>query len=101
VTVTDLLTVPPAPVQLRLYVRLPVAGGVTDWLPLIALVPVQPPEAVQLVTLVVAQDSVVAVPSVTVVGDALKVSVGVGDVTVTLAEPEALPPGPVQLRVYV
>jgi len=99
VTETDLFTVPPAPVQLMVYVTVPVAAGVTDWLPLMALLPDQPPEAVQLVTLVVAHDSVVALPSVTVLGEALKLSVGAGVETVTVVEPVPVPPGPVQVSV--
>ena len=46
-----------------------------------ALVPLQPPEAIQLVTLVPFQVSVLVPPGVMLVGFAVKVSVGVGPVT--------------------
>jgi hypothetical protein len=56
---------------------------------------------VQDVALVEAQDSVEALPAVTVLGLALKVTVGAGALTVTVADCAALPPVPVQLKVYV
>ena len=69
--------------------------------PLVALLPLHPPDAVQDEALVEDQVSVVALPLATVLGLALSVSVGAGDVTVTVADCAALPPAPVQLRVYV
>jgi hypothetical protein len=70
-----------------------------DWLPDVALVPDQSPEAVQEVALVEDQFSVDAPPLATEVGLAVSDTVGTVDaVTVTLADTLALPPAPVQLR---
>ena len=44
-TVTFCVTLPPLPVQERVYVV--VAVGVTAWVPLVAFAPVQPPLALQ------------------------------------------------------
>ena len=75
VTVTDCASLPPAPVQLREYIV--VAETARDTLPLVDLLPVNaPPLAVHVVALVLVQVSVVAAPAVTVVGDAVKVTVG-------------------------
>ncbi len=67
-----------------------------DWDPLVASVPVQPPDAVQEVALVELHASVALLPDTTLVGLAVSVTVGAGVVTVTLADCEALPPVPVQ-----
>jgi hypothetical protein len=67
--------------------------------PLVASLPDQPPEAVQAVALVEDQLSVALLPLVTVLGAALKVTVGAGEVTETVADWAAEPPGPVQVRV--
>ena len=61
--------------------------------------PDQLPEAVQEVALVELQVSVEALPEVTLVGLAVKVTVGAGAVTVTFADCEVVPPGPVQVSV--
>src|SRR3984957_2302519 len=75
VTVTDCASLPPPPVQVRLYIV--VAATTTDALPLVARLPVNvPPLAVHEVALVLVQVSVVAAPAATVVGDAVKVTVG-------------------------
>jgi hypothetical protein len=63
-------------------------------------VPLHPPDAVQEVALVDDQDRVELPPFVTVLGLALKLTVGAGDATVTVADCAALPPVPVQLKVY-
>src|SRR4051812_18524356 len=93
VTVADALALPPAPVQARVKLVLAVSAPV-DWLPEVALVPDQPPEAVQLVAFVEDQISVEAPPLVTDVGSAASDTVGNVDapVTVTLADTLALPP---------
>jgi hypothetical protein len=44
-TVTLCVTLPPVPVQVSVYVVFD--DGVTDWVPEVDFVPVQPPEAVQ------------------------------------------------------
>ena len=67
--------------------------------PLEASLPLQPPDATQAVALVEDQDNVEALPLVTVLGLALSVTVGAGEVTETVADWEALPPVPVQVRV--
>lgn len=61
--------------------------------------PLQPPEALQVVALVEDQVNVEAAPLLTVVGLALNVTVGAGVVTVTVADWDALPPVPVQVSV--
>jgi len=63
--------------------------------------PDQAPEALQDVALVETQDNVELLPLATVLGLALKVTVGAGEVTVTVADCAALPPAPVQVRVKV
>jgi hypothetical protein len=99
VTVADALALPPAPVQVRVKLPLAVSAPV-DWLPGVAFVPDQSPEAVQLVALVEDQISVEAAPLVTDVGFAVSDTVGTCDapVTVTVADTLALPPAPVQVR---
>jgi hypothetical protein len=67
--------------------------------PVTASVPDQACEATQAVALVDAHDSTAALPLVTVLGVALKVTVGAGELTVTVADCAAVPPVPVQLNV--
>jgi hypothetical protein len=71
------------------------------WEPLIALVPDQPPEAVQAVAFFDDHVKVDAAPFATVLGLALKLTVGAGAVTDTVADWLALPPVPVQVSTYV
>jgi hypothetical protein len=66
------------------------------WLPLTALLPAQPPLAVHTVALRLDHVSVAAPPEFTVLGEALKVTVG-GAATVTVTDCEASPPAPVQI----
>jgi len=68
-----------------------------DCEPLVALVPDQAPEAVHEVALVAAQVNVEVPPLAIVLGLAVKVTVGRGDVTETVADCVALPPVPVQV----
>jgi len=74
------------------------------WLPLVANVPLQLPEAVQDVAFVELHVSVDAPPLAIAVGDAASVAVGAGGgggggVTVTLATTAVLvPPAPVQVN---
>lgn len=58
--------------------------GAALWEPLVALLPVQPPLAVQLVALVLDQVRVEDPPVVMLVGEAEKETVGAGVVTVTV-----------------
>jgi hypothetical protein len=68
--------------------------------PVIAMLPDQPPEAVQLVALLDDHCSVELAPLVSVLGLAVNLTVGVGaaDVTETITDWFALPPVPVQVR---
>jgi hypothetical protein len=104
VTDWDALDPPPAPEQVRVNVVVAVSP-VRASEPLTALVPVQPPEAVQLLVLAVDQLRVEVPPFATVVGDALSVTVGegvaLGGVTVTVTDCDALPPAPAHASVYV
>jgi hypothetical protein len=63
------------------------------------LVPDQPPEAVHEVALVELQLTVEALPLVKLDGLAVRVTVGAGAVTVTVADCAAVPPVPVQVSV--
>jgi hypothetical protein len=70
-----------------------------DTEPLAGSLPDHAPEAAQEVALVEDQVSVVALPLATVLGLALSVRVGAGEVTVTVEDCAALPPAPVQVKV--
>jgi hypothetical protein len=97
-TVVDCEAEPPAPVQVNVNfvaaVRFPVLR-----LPLTLCAPLQPPEAAQEVAFVEDHVRVAAAPLATVVGLAASVTVGAGAFTVTVADWDALPPPPVQVRV--
>ncbi len=67
--------------------------------PLVASLPDQAPEAAQEVAFVETQASVELAPLATVLGFAVKLTVGVGDVTETIADCAALPPAPTQVSV--
>ena len=69
------------------------------FVPLVATAPVQPPEAVQEVALVETQVRVEPAPLATLVGLALSVTLGGVAETVTVADCDAEPPVPVQVRV--
>ena len=78
----------------------PVCVGVTLCVPAVAMVPVQPLLAVQVVALVEDQLSVALCPSVIEVGVTESVMVGNGGlVTVNAADATKVPPAPVQVRV--
>ena len=68
--------------------------------PLTALAPDHPPLAEHAVTLLADQVSVAALPALMVLGAALKVTTGANPATVTVADCEAEPPGPVQVSAY-
>jgi hypothetical protein len=68
-----------------------------DCEPLVATAPDQPPDALHAVALVEVQDKVELEPLATELGLALKVTVGAGLLTDTVADCEALPPLPVQV----
>ena len=63
------------------------------------MLPDQAPEALQEVALVADQVKVALLPLVIALGPTLRVTVGTGDLTVTVADWAALPPGPVQVNV--
>jgi hypothetical protein len=70
-----------------------------DCEPVTAFVPDQAPEAVQAVALVADQVNVALLPLVTALGPTERVTVGVGDLTETVADWTAVPPGPEQVSV--
>jgi hypothetical protein len=93
------LLVPPEPVQVSVYDVVAVRAPVLC-VPLVALVPLQPPVAVHEVALVELHVSVEAAPLAIEVGFAVNVTVGAGT-TVTVAVATLLvPPAPLQLKEY-
>jgi len=70
-----------------------------DWEPLTVLAPDQAPDATQEVALFDDQVRDAALPLVIEFGLALKLTVGAGALTETVADCTALPPVPVQVRV--
>ncbi len=70
-----------------------------DCEPLTGLLPDHAPEAVQEVALVADQVRVELLPLITELGLALRLIVGAGDFTDTVADCAALPPAPVQVKV--
>src|SRR5277367_3486281 len=92
-----ILLVPPAPLQVRKY-DVVAASVPVPWLPLMALVPLQPPDAAQEVALVELHVSVEAPFVPTIVGYAIRVAVGT---TVTRTVDTVLvPPVPVHVNEY-
>ena len=89
---------PPAPLQVSVYL-VEAVSAVVFCEPLVGSVPFQPPEAVQLVALVEDHVSAEVAPLATRVGLALKLTVGAGVVTATVAVCAELPPVPAQVRV--
>ena len=67
--------------------------------PFTGSLPLQPPDALQAVAFVEDQVSVAVPPFDTVVGAAVKMTVGAGLATVTVADREVLPPAPLQVSV--
>ena len=95
----DALLVPPVPVQVKEY-ELGIVIAPVLCVPLVALAPLQAPEAVHEVALVELHVSVELPPPATEVGFAANVTVGAGT-TVTVAVARALvPPVPVQVKEY-
>jgi hypothetical protein len=95
VTVVDAVFVPPLPVQLSWYVVVAVRAPVLC-LPLVAFVPLQPPEAVQLVELVELQVNCDELPDAMLVGAADSVTEGHGR-TVPPIFLTTVPPAPVHV----
>ena len=82
VTLTDCVAEPPDPVQVSAYSVVLVSAPV-DQVPLVAIVPRQPPEAVQAVALAEFQLKVDAPPLTIVAGEADSVTVGAARVPMT------------------
>jgi hypothetical protein len=99
-TVTDCEALPPAPVHVSKNLVVAVSAAVLLE-PRVGSVPDQPPDAAQLLALVVDQVSVDRPPLATVIGLALNVMAGAGGFTLTTVDCAALPPAPLQVRVYV
>jgi hypothetical protein len=99
VTVVDWVTNPPAPRQVKSY-SVVLESEPVDQDPLVATEPFQPPLAEQEVAFFAVQESVALDPAVTVDGVADKTRPGVGAMTTTSTDCEALPPGPLQVSVY-
>jgi hypothetical protein len=99
VTVTLALSeaLPPVPVQLNVKFVFAVSAPVLCE-PEVPFVPVQPPDAVQLVALVELHVNVDELPEAMLLGEADNVTVGVGT-TVTLSVCDAEPPVPVHVSV--
>ena len=83
---------PPGPVQAIAYVVV-AAIPLTSWLPLVAVLEVQPPVARHEVALVALHASVADPPLAMLDGEAVKATTGIGS-TVTVAEPTPGPPVP-------
>jgi hypothetical protein len=73
--------------------------GPVDAEPLAGLAPVQAPEAVHEVAFAADQLRVELLPLITELGLELRLTVGAGDFTETVADCVALPPAPVQVNV--
>ncbi len=99
-TVADCEALPPVPVQVMPYV-VPAVSAPVDCEPLTALLPDQPPEAAQEVAFLDDQVNVAEPPLATVLGLAVKLTVGAGEVTVIVADCDALPSVPVHVMPYV
>jgi hypothetical protein len=99
VTVADWLVLPPLPEHVSVKAVVAVRLGI-DSLPLIALEPVQPPEAVQLVALLELQVTVVLPPLATDVGFTVIVTAGACTLTLTSTVFVVVPPAPAQESVY-
>lgn len=104
VTFTDCVAEPPAPVQVKAKDELAVSGPVEAF-PDVALVPLQLPDAAQLIALVEVQDSVAKPPELTVDGAADSVTEGPGGAlgggsTPAVTVWPAVPPDPLHVKVY-
>lgn len=97
-TVVEFDEVPPAPVQVSTNFVVVLSATVAV-VPLVASLPVHPPDAVQDVAFVAVQVRLAVSPLFTVAGLAVMVTLGVGDVTDTMAVCATDPPGPEHDRV--
>jgi hypothetical protein len=99
VTVFESLPEPPVPVQVSVKVVVAVIALLVA-LPLVAFDPDQPPDAVHEVAFVLVHDSCVVPPLGTLIGVAVRLTVG-APMIVTVFESLAEPPAPVQVSVKV
>ncbi len=99
ITVTEafLATEPPLPVHVSVYVCAALNAPVLC-VPDVALLPLHPPDAVQLIAFVAVHISWAAAPDCTLVGDAVNVSVG-AEITLTAAVCDTEPPVPAHVSV--
>lgn len=98
-TTAEAAALPPVPEQVSVKVEAAVSVPV-EALPLVALVPLQPAEAVHEAALLLLQVSVEAAPDVTEVGFAVSVTVGFGITdTLVVAAAGVVPAAPEQLSV--
>lgn len=91
---------PPTPVHVSVKLEVWMRGRLSSVPPAIAFAPDQSPEAVQLVAFAAVHVSVAACAAATVVGLAVKVTVG-GGTTVTVTDCALVPPVPVQDNVNI
>jgi len=98
VTVALWLAEPAEPVQLSVYVVVALSAAV-DCEPLVATLPDQPPEAVQVVALLVVQVNSDVPPVLMLEGLALRDTLGGAAATEIVADWEAEPPVPLQVSV--
>jgi len=98
VTVAVCVAEPPAPVQVSSYSVVFESASLVQ-VPFVASVPFQPPEALQEVAFCAFQFKVVVPPVETVADDTESATVGAGEITMTSADCDAEPPGPVQVNV--
>jgi len=98
VTTTLVEVLPLLLLQFREYVTEDCSGPVL-YVPPVALLPLQPPEAVHDEALLDFHDKVLAFPGLTVLGDATKLTMGDGglELTVTVVLVDDVPPVPLQL----
>jgi hypothetical protein len=97
-TVADCDALPPAPLHVNVKVELALKLPV-DCVPRTALAPDQPPPALQAVAFMEDQVNVELPPLAIALGPTLKLTVGAGAVTETVADCIELPPAPTQVNV--
>jgi hypothetical protein len=89
---------PPLPLHVKVNLVVALRPAVVCE-PRVPSLPLQPPDAVQEVALPADQDSVEVAPLATVLGLAVKLTTGAGALTVTVADCNAVPPVPLQVKV--
>jgi hypothetical protein len=85
VTVAAWVAVPPAPVQVSMYLVVAVSAAVARE-PLVPIEPLQPPDAVQALSLLDDQVNMEVAPLLTVLGFAVRVTAGAAGVTETVTD---------------